>query len=197
MNIHHTTSIWHDAALYAQPVGHKRRSRPPGFAKYILFGVFGAVVAIINPAFLALTGIGMSVQNENVTLNGAMASLFAIIFSFFVIRRLLSFPLLRTYGYIALTFVISFCVVGIVLRFFRVDFSGPQFFLGMIIITLMAELFFYAHRQWAPSQIVVVPGVSNVAKLPELLVDAVEFTMLTSVPAVDFNYNGVIADLNS
>jgi lipopolysaccharide/colanic/teichoic acid biosynthesis glycosyltransferase len=197
MNVHHRTSIWQDAALYAQPVGHKRRSRAPGAAKYISFFIFGAVVAILNPTFLALTGIGMSVQNENVTLNGALASLFAIIFSFFVIRRLLSFPLLRTYGYIALTFVSSFCIVAIAMRFFRVEFSSPQFFLGMVIITAMAELFFYAHRQWAPSRIAVVPGASNVAKLPELLVGAVEFTMLTSVPVVDFDYNGVIADFNS
>ena len=60
----------------------------------------------------------------------ALASLLAIIFSFVIIRRLLSFPLLRTYGYVALTFVSSFCVVAIGLKFFRIDFSSPQFFLG-------------------------------------------------------------------
>jgi lipopolysaccharide/colanic/teichoic acid biosynthesis glycosyltransferase len=197
MNIHHyKTSIWQDGAWCEQPIGGRRRSRAPGTAKYILFSIFGATVAIVGPTLLVLQGIGMSQQNGDVALNGALASLFAIIFSFFVIRRLLRFPLLGSHGYIALTFVINFCVVAIALRFFRVDFSSPQFFLGMVIITLMIELFFFAYRQWASSRIAVVPGASNVAKLPELLLGSVEFIMLRSVPAIDFEYSGVIADLS-
>jgi len=197
MNIHHyKTSIWQDGALCQQPIGGQRRSRAPGTAKYILFSIFGATSAIIGPTLLVLQGIGMSQQNGDVALNGALASLFAIIFSFFVIRRLLRFPLLRSHGYIALTFVINFCILAIALRFFRVDFSGPQFFLGMVMITLMIELFFFACRQWASSRIAVVPGTSNVAKLPELLLGSVEFIMLRSVPAIDFEYSGVIADLS-
>jgi hypothetical protein len=163
MNIRHQTSIWQDAALYEQPAGHKRCSRASDSAKYILFSILGTFVAIINPTVLVLLGVGMSRQDWTVALNGAEASLFAIVLSFFIIRRLLRFPLLRTYGYIALTFVSNFCVVAIALRFLRVDFSSPQFFLGMVIITAMVELFFYAHRQWARSYIAVVPGVSNIA----------------------------------
>jgi lipopolysaccharide/colanic/teichoic acid biosynthesis glycosyltransferase len=198
MNIHHQTSIWQDAAaLYEQPAGHKRRSRASDSAKYILFSILGTFVAIINPTLLVLLGMGMSRQDWTVALNGAEASLFAIVLSFLIIRRLLRFPLLRTYGYIALTFVSNFCVVAIALRFLRVDFSSPQFFLGMVMITAMVELFFYAHRQWARSYIAVVPGVSNIAELPELLADSVEFAMLTSVPTIDFDYDGVIADLSS
>jgi lipopolysaccharide/colanic/teichoic acid biosynthesis glycosyltransferase len=197
MNIQYQTSIWQDAALYEQPARHKRRSRVPDSAKYILFSIFGAIVAIINPALLVLLGIGMSRQDGNVAVNGASASLFAIMLSFFIIRRLLRFPLLRTYHYIALTFTINFCIVAIALRFLRIDFSSPQFFVGMVMITAMVELFFYAHRQRAPSRIAVVPGACKVAKLPELLVGTVEFTMLTSVSSIDFAYNGVIADLNS
>jgi lipopolysaccharide/colanic/teichoic acid biosynthesis glycosyltransferase len=197
MNIqHYKTSIWEDAAFYKQPVGGQRRSRGLGTAKYILFSIFGTTVAIIGPMLLALVGIGMSRQDGDVALNAALASLLAILFSFVVIRRLLKFPLLRSYGYIALTFVINFCMVAIALRFFRVDFSGPQFFLAMVMITLMIELFFYAYQQWAPSRIAVVPGASTVAKLPEQLVGAVEFIMLGSVPAVDFDYSSVIADLS-
>ena len=197
MNIHHKTSIWEDAAFFEQLGDRRRRSRAPGSAKYILFGIFGTIVAIVNPTLLVLLGIGMSPQEGNVALNGALASLFAIILSFFIIRRLLSFPLLRTYGYIALTFVSNFIGVAIALRFFRIDFSSPQFFLGMVMITAMVELFFYAHRQWAPSRIAVVPGALNVAKLPEVLVGAVDFTVLTSVPGIDFDFNGIIADLSS
>jgi lipopolysaccharide/colanic/teichoic acid biosynthesis glycosyltransferase len=198
MNIHqHKTSIWQDTAFQRQSVGRQRRSRAPGSAKFILFGILGAIVAIINPMVLVLLGVGMSPQDCNVALNGALATLAAITFSFFVIRRLLRFPLLRTYGYIAMTFVTNFSIMAIGLRFFRIDFSSPQFFLGMVMITVMVELFFYAHRQWVPSHIAVVPGASNVAKLPELLVSTVKFTMLPSVPGLDVDYNGVIADLSS
>jgi len=196
MNVHQQTSIWQDAAALYEQLAGKQRSRAPDVAKYILFSIFGTIVAIVGPALLVLQGTGMSRQDENVALNGALASLFAIILSFLVIRRLLRFPLLRSYGYIALTFVINFSIVAIVLRFWRIDFSSPQFFLTMVMITAMVELFFYAHRQWARSCLAVVPGASNIAELPELLVGAVEFKMLTAVPSSDFDYNGVIADLS-
>jgi lipopolysaccharide/colanic/teichoic acid biosynthesis glycosyltransferase len=162
-----------------------------------LFSILGTIVAVINPVLLVLQGIGMSRQDGNVALNGALASLFVIMLSIFIIRRLLRFPLQRSYGYIALTFVINFLGAAIALRFLRIDFSSPQFFLGMVMITALGELFFYANRQWAPSRIAVVPGTSNIAKLPELLVGTVDFTMLYSAPSIDFNYNGVVADFNS
>ena len=92
MNIHHKTSIWEDAAFFEQLGDRWRRSRAPGSAKYILFSIFGATVAIISPTLLVLLGIGMSKQNGDVALNGALASLFAIISSFLVIRRLVKFP---------------------------------------------------------------------------------------------------------
>jgi lipopolysaccharide/colanic/teichoic acid biosynthesis glycosyltransferase len=196
MNIRPQTSIWNDAALYEQPVGRKRRRRAPGPAKYILFGIFGAVAATVNSTLLALMGIGMSRQPEEVAFSGALASLFAMIFSFVVIRRLLSFPLLRSYGYVSLTFLTSFVMMAIGLKFFRVDFSSPQFFVAMVMIIGLAELFFYAHRQWVPMKIAVVPGTAPVSKLPDVLASSVEFTMLSSVPALDFDYSGVIADLS-
>jgi lipopolysaccharide/colanic/teichoic acid biosynthesis glycosyltransferase len=198
MNIHHhKTSVWQDAAFYKQPADRQRRSRAPSSAKYILFSIFGTVAAIASPMLLVLLGIGMSRQNWNVAYNGALASVCAIIFSFFVIRRLLRFPLLQSYGYVALTFIINFSMGAIILRFFRVDFSGPQFFFGMVMITAMVELFFYSYRQLAPSRMAVVPGASNVARPPVLSVGVVEFTMLSSVPDIDFDYDGVIADLSS
>jgi lipopolysaccharide/colanic/teichoic acid biosynthesis glycosyltransferase len=189
------SSIWHDAAAFhAQPVGHKR-GRWPGSAKYIWFGIFGTCVAVINPMLLALMGIGMSQRAEDVVFNGALASLLAIIAGFLVIRRLLSVPLLQSYGYVALTFVSSFALAAIGLKFLRIEFSSPQFFLAMVIITGLSELFFYANRQWVPMKIAVVPGAAPLTKLPELLVDSVEITVLGSVPPIDFDYSGVIADL--
>jgi hypothetical protein len=83
MNIHLKTSIWEDAAFYEGLAARWRRSRAPGSAKYIF-----ATVAIIGPMLLVFQGIGMSRQGGDVTLNDALASLFAITFSFFVIRRL-------------------------------------------------------------------------------------------------------------
>src|SRR5882724_8993942 len=102
MNIQHQMSVWHDAAAFhAQPVGQKRRRRWPGAAKYIWFGIFATVVAIINPMLLALMGVGMSQQAIDVASNCALASLLAITAGFLVIRRLLSVPLLQSYGYVA------------------------------------------------------------------------------------------------
>jgi len=190
------SSIWHDAAAFhAQPVGPKRRRRWPVAAKYIWFGIFATVVSIINPMLLALTGIGMSPQAMDVVSNGALASLLAIIAGFLVTRRLLSVPLLQSYGYVALTFVSSFAFVAVGLKFLRIEFSSPQFFLAMVMIIGLSELFFYANRQWVPMKIAVVPGAASLAELPELLVDSVQITVLNSVPTIDFDYSGVIADL--
>src|SRR5262245_30508991 len=190
------SSIWHEAAAFhAQPVGQKRRRRWPGAAKYIWFGIFATVVSIINPMLLALMGIGMSPQAIDIVSNGALASLFAIIAGFLVIRRLLGVPLLQSYGYVALTFVSSFALVAVGLKFLRIEFSRPQFFLAMVMIIGLSELFFYANRQWVPMKIAVVPGAASLAELPELLVDSVQITMLNSVPTLDFDYSGVIADL--
>jgi lipopolysaccharide/colanic/teichoic acid biosynthesis glycosyltransferase len=196
MNIQHQMSIWHDAAAFhAQSVGQKRRRRWPGAAKYIWFGIFATVVSVINPMLLALTGIGMSPQAMEVVFNGALASLLAIIAGFLVTRRLLSVPLLQSYGYVALTFVSSFALVAIGLKFLRIEFSSPQFFLAMVMITGLSELFFYANRQWVPMKLAVVPGPASLAELPELLIDSVQITILNSVPTIDFDYSGVIADL--
>jgi lipopolysaccharide/colanic/teichoic acid biosynthesis glycosyltransferase len=196
MNIQHQMSIWHDAAAFhARPLGRKRRRRWPSAAKYTWFGIFATVVSIINPMLLALTGIGMSQQPLDVVSNGALASLLAIIAGFLVTRRLLSVPLLQSYGYVALTFASSFALAAVGLKFLRIEFSSPQFFLAMSMIIGLSELFFYASRQWARVKIAVVPGAASLAELPELLVGSVQITMLNSVPAIDFDYSGVIADL--
>ena len=196
MNIHHA-SIWEDAALHEQPAGRRTHARVPGSAKYILYSIIGIVVSIIIPALLMLGGVGMSQQDASVALDSALASLIAIVFSFLIIRRLLRFPLLQhNYGYIALTFAINFFIIAVLLKFLRINFSSPQFFLGMAMITVMVELFFYARRRWAPARLAVVPGEASVAKLPGE-VGSVQFTMLSSVPEVGFNYNGVVADLSS
>src|SRR5690242_7898482 len=136
MTIEHQTFIWSDAAsLHEQPVGRKQRRRVSDVGKYILLGIFATAVVIVIPMLLALSGIGMSGQSVEIAVNGAFASLLAITSSFVIIRRLLRFPLLQTYGYVALTFVSSFAVVAVGLKFFRIEFSSPQFFLAMVMVT--------------------------------------------------------------
>jgi lipopolysaccharide/colanic/teichoic acid biosynthesis glycosyltransferase len=86
--------------------------------------------------------------------------------------------------------------VAIGLKFFRIDFSSPQFFLGMVIIIALVEMFFYVHRHGAPLHIAVVPGATPMAKPPKTLHRAIGFMWLTDVPS-EFDYSGVIADFSS
>jgi lipopolysaccharide/colanic/teichoic acid biosynthesis glycosyltransferase len=196
MNIQHQTSIWQEATAFSEARFGGKRRLGPSSAKYIWFGIFGTVAAVVNPALLALSGLGMSPQSTEIVYNGALASLLAIVCGFLVVRRLLSFPLLPAYGYIALTFVSTFALVAVGQKILRIEYSSPQFIAAMVLITVLAELFFYANRQWVPMTIAVIPGATPLAKLPKLLEGSVEVRMLSSVPSIDFVYSGVIADLN-
>jgi lipopolysaccharide/colanic/teichoic acid biosynthesis glycosyltransferase len=174
-----------------------RRLRMTKTTQYILYSIFGTSVAIIVPTLLALLGVGMSKQNGEVAFNAASASLLAIIVSFVVVRRVVTFPLLRTYSYVALTFVSSFALVAIGLKFFQIQFSSPQFFVGMVIITALVEIFFYAHRHAAPLQFAVIPGTPTLAQLPNSSRRSIKYTQLAAVPSGEFAFSGVIADLGS
>jgi len=195
MNFHQKSFEEGLPALEAKVVFGRRR-RGLSSARYLFFGMIGTVVAISCPALLALLGIGMSAQEGDATFNGALASLLAIIISFAAIRRLLSFPLLRTYGYVAMTFVVSFLVVAVGLKFFRIPFSSPQLFLGTVLIIAMVEMFFYVYRHGAPLQIAVVPGTATLAKPPKNLRQSIRFRGLIDVPS-EFDYNGVVADFSA
>jgi lipopolysaccharide/colanic/teichoic acid biosynthesis glycosyltransferase len=189
------TATSKDSALRERPVA--RHPRMPKLAVYVLYSICGTFVAIIVPTLFVLLGVGMTRQEGDVAFNAASASLLAITVSFLIIRRLLSFPLLQTYGYVALTFVSSFAIVASGLKFFRIDFSSPQFFLGMVIITALVEMFFYAHHHGAPLHIAVVPGTVTQTKLPNGLFRSIKYTQLVAVPNGEFDYSGVVADLSS
>jgi lipopolysaccharide/colanic/teichoic acid biosynthesis glycosyltransferase len=194
MNIRQTD--WEQSAALPPLVAGRRHPRAPNSARYIFFGVLGTFVAISVPTLLVLLGIGMHRQEGDVAFNAAFASLLAIIISFVIIRRLIGLPLVRTYGYIAMTFVSSFAVVAIDLKFFRIDFSSPQFFLGMVIIAALVEMFFYVHRHGAPLHIAVVPGAVPLAKPPKVGTRPIRFTWLTDIPN-EFDYSGVVADFSA
>jgi hypothetical protein len=88
------------------------RLRMSKYAQYILYSILGTFVAIIVPTVFVLLGVGMSKQNGEVAFNAASASLLAIVISFVIVRRVVKFPLLRTYSYVALTFVSSFALAA-------------------------------------------------------------------------------------
>ena len=188
---------WQDDVAALEPlVVPGRHARAPTAARYIFFGGLGTCVAISGPTLLVLLGIGMSRQEGDVAFNAALASLIAIITGFVIIRRLLSFPLLPTHSYVAMTFLGCFASVAIGLKFFRIDFSSPQFFLAMVIIAALVEMFFFVHRHGAPLHIAVVPGAANLAKPPKKLRRSIRFTWLTDAPST-FDYSGVIANFSS
>ena len=87
--------------------------------------------------------------------------------------------------------------MAIGLKFFRIDFSSPQFFLGMVIITALVELFFHVHRRGAPLHIAVVPGAATLAKLPKTLLRSIRFTLLSWRSKIEFDYSGVVADFSA
>jgi lipopolysaccharide/colanic/teichoic acid biosynthesis glycosyltransferase len=196
MNLHQRSVLWKDALDLEPLVAERQYPRSPRSGRYIFFAVLGTSVAISSPMLLVLLGIGMSRQDADVASNAALASLLAIIIGFVVIRRLLRLPLLPTHGYVAMTFLSCFIGVSIGLKFFRIDFSSPQFFLGMIIITALVETFFHVHRKGEPLRLAVLPGATPMAKPAKTLHRSVSFIRLSEVPS-EFNYSGVIADFSS
>jgi lipopolysaccharide/colanic/teichoic acid biosynthesis glycosyltransferase len=170
--------------------------RLPNFVRYMLFGAFATLAATMIPLLFATFAIGMSGQEADVAFNGVLAAWVAICAGFLIIRRLLRVPLLRAYGYVAITFVASFLAMATILKFLRIEFSSPQFFLGCAIITVLVEAFFYTRSYADPQTIAVVPGTPGFAKFRKRMLGPIEFTLLTA-PSGPIDYQGVVADLNA
>src|SRR2546423_8832582 len=118
MNVHQPSSVWQERSDRERSAARRRRFRVSSSTQHIFFCILGTLVAIAAPVLLVLSGLGMSRQKVDVASTTAFASLFAILCGFIIIRRLLRFPLLRTYSYVALTFVTSFVLVALGLKFF-------------------------------------------------------------------------------
>src|SRR6266550_775953 len=114
----HRFSTW--TAAEGREAGAVRKWRPrlPSGAQHILLSIFGTLISIAVPALLAFNGWGMSRQDESVVFDTGVAALLATIGGFIMIRRLLTFPLLGTSMYAALTFMGSFALVAMGLKFF-------------------------------------------------------------------------------
>src|SRR5262249_8118990 len=82
-----------------------------------LLSILGGLLAIIGPALLGLNAVGMYQQDVEGAFNTGVLALLAIIGSSVILRHLLSFPLLRTSTYIAVTFVSVFTLEAVCLRF--------------------------------------------------------------------------------
>jgi hypothetical protein len=189
------SATWKGPAAHERSVLRPRRIPRP--AQYVLYSAFGTLVAIIVSTLFVLSGIAMSPRDGDVALTTASASLLAILIGFVVTRRLLSYPLLRTYMYVAMTFVSTFILVAIGLKVLRIEFSSPQHFLAMVVIIALVELFFYINRHATPLHMAIVPGVSSLPALPKGVFRSVAFTRLATVPGGDLAYSGVIADFGS
>ncbi len=190
-----TDQPWTDTAASEQLFF--RRPRIPKPVRYMLFSVLASLVATAGPLLLAILGIGMSEQDGGVASNGAFASWLAICAGFLIIRRLIRVPLLRAYSYVAMTFLVCFLIMAITLKFFRIDFSSPQLFLGCVIITALVEVFFYTRRYAAAQNIAIVPGTKALIQFPKRTLGPLRFMLLSAAPSGKFHYQGVVADLNA
>jgi lipopolysaccharide/colanic/teichoic acid biosynthesis glycosyltransferase len=160
----------------------------------LLLGSFlsgGLVVSLTLPAWLCYSGIMMSRQDETVVRVTSILSLVAIVAALTLLRRILSYPLLRSSTYVVLTFATIYILLAILFRFLQVNFSSPQFFLSALIAGLSFETFLLFRRFCTVSRFALLPGVDCEGPLPTRS----EFDRLVSPPAEGERYSGFIADL--
>ena len=182
-------AIWKGATEHERSVLWPGRiSRP---AQYVLYSAFGTLVALVVSMLFVLFGIGMSRQDADVAFITASASLVAILIGFVITRRLLSYPLLPTYMYVAVTFVSTFILVATGMKFLRIGFSSPQHFFAMMVIVALVQLFFYINRHATPLHMAIVPGVTSLPAMPKGVFRSIAFTRLTAVPGGNLNVSGV------
>jgi lipopolysaccharide/colanic/teichoic acid biosynthesis glycosyltransferase len=196
MTMHQSLLVGDDAEIRGRAAGRAWNPHVSDSMQSVLLGLLGVSLAIGGPALLAAEGIGMSRQVGKDVFDTATAAFFAIICSLVVSRRLLFFPLLRTSTYVAVTFLASFALVAVCMKFFRINFSSPQFFLSMVIMAGFVEGYLAAQRRWKPRHIVVVPGGTVPAELPRTLSSPIRMTALSAIPGHTLAYSGVVADLS-
>lgn len=173
-----------------------RRSRGNGATQAIALSLLGAAVAILGPAFLDAHGWGMSRQQGNVLVNSAIAASLAITCSLTVTHRLLAFPLMQSRTYVAITFATCFALVAATLKVLHIDFSSPQFFLGMALMAAFVEGYYLYKRRFTQWHVAVVPGGLRPTTLPKTLSMPIKLSNLLAVPIGEIPYGSVVADLS-
>src|SRR5437879_2594282 len=172
------------------------RSRLPDLFHPVILAFVATIAAIAGPALLAQHGWGMSRQNAEVVFDTAVAALLSIIFSIAITRRVLLFPLLRTSTYVVLTFVGTFGLVAVGLKLFKINFSSPQFFIGMAMMAGFVEGYLSVQRRFRPLDVVVVPGGLPPARLSWTLTRPIRLRFLSAVPHAGIKCGSVVADLS-
>ena len=158
------------------------------------FLALGLCIALAVPGVFCTQGILMSAQPAEVVWSTGEASAFAMLASLLILRRILTFPLLRTGTFVVLTVAVIFVLAGITLKVFRVNFSGPQFFLCSLILIVMIEAFLTLKRRREAPRLALFPGVNAVDVNALLGNRRAQFRPLTAVPSSLDTYDGVIAD---
>jgi exopolysaccharide biosynthesis polyprenyl glycosylphosphotransferase len=159
------------------------------------FLTLGLLIALIVPAILCYYGIGMSQQSSEVVLDTAKASILSLAISLLIVRRILTFPLLRSITYIVIAFAAVFLATGASLKLFRINVSSPQFYLAAAISIAVVEAFLFLRRRHVRPVFAILPTVND-PEIAELALARRAICMsLTRVPSNLTGFNGIIADL--
>lgn len=156
---------------------------------------FGLLSALLIPAWFASLGFGMSPQPDEVVFDTTKASILSLAVSLLVVRRILTFPLLRSITYIFLAFAAVFLATGGFLKLFRITVSSPQFYLSMVISIAVVEAFLFLRRRRFRPIFAILPTVDDPEIAGLALARRAICVSLTAVPKDVDDFNGLIADL--
>ncbi len=155
----------------------------------------GLLTALLLPAVLCYYGIGMSPQVDEVVLDTARASILSLAIALVIVRRILTFPLLRSITYIFIAFMAVFLVTGVFLKVFRIHISSPQFYLSAAISIGVVEVFLVLRRRRFRPVFAILPTVDAPEIASLALARRAICMTLTRVPKDLGGFNGLIADL--
>ena len=157
----------------------------------------GLLSALLLPAMLGSFGIGMSAQPDEVILDTAKASIVSLVIALLIVRRILTFPLLRSITYIFIAFGIVFLAMGVFLKLFRINVSSPQFYLSAVISIVVVEAFLVLRRRRFRPVFALLPTVDDPEIASLALAKRAICMSLTQVPKDLDRFNGFIADLRN
>lgn len=157
--------------------------------------VLGLLSAILVPAAFSSLGIGMSLQPDEVVFDTAKASVLSLAVSLVIVRRILTFPLLRSVTYIFFAFAAVFLATGALLKLFRIGVSSPQFYLAALISICVVEGFLVLRRRRFRPVFGILPTVDDPEIASLALAKRAICMSLTRVPKDLGAFNGIIADM--
>lgn len=155
----------------------------------------GLVGALVLPALLALSGLGMSQQEFDVVQETTAAAVVGLCLSLVIVRRILTFPLLRSVTYILLAFASAFLATGAFLKLIQLNFSAPQFYLSAVISIAVVEAVLVFRRRHARPVFAILPSVDDPEIASLAMVRRAVCRSLIRVPDDLSGFNGIIADL--